>query len=637
VAHLKKHVTCSVFPKTAFTAVLLTLHLHLAAANAATASAAPAIPTPTHIPNPLASEAPATVHVHADPTVIKPKAAVPGVTVGVQVPVKPTGTPASAAAVAAAVVEPVVHAEKASQTAPSHNFAQTSASTAQAAATGSNIYFKTPLATHLRRSQFSSPAEFAAACDAHHKVAATIDAHMMSLKNEGRYRVFFDIERLNGQFPLARNHTPDGSTVNAVTNNLASLTLTSSVSGTIPGATQNAEPKRVTVWCNNDYLNMGQHPEVTGAMIETIRRSGAGAGGTRNISGTTPYHTDLERALAFTHNKEAALVFGSGFVANDAAISTLGKLLPGCHLYSDALNHASLIDGIRHSGCRRFVFRHNDYNHLAELMASHPPDVPKMVIFESVYSMDGDIAPIEQICDVADRFGAMTYIDEVHAVGLYGHKGGGVIQARGLEDRITFVSGTLAKAYGVYGGYVAGPANLMDAIRSFAPGFIFTSSLPPSVVAAATASVRYLQKSQVERAHHQRRAAQLKYRLAKANLPVIISESHIVPLMVGDATLCKAAADKLMRDFNIYVQPINYPTVPRGTERLRLTPSPLHNEDMINELVAALQSIWNELNIPRTHPLATTVPNRSDDAAIWAQIAEIAEVPLTFEDGMGSF
>lgn len=407
-----------------------------------------------------------------------------------------------------------------------------------------------------------------------------LGAHMVKLRKEGRYRVFFDIERQAGSFPRAINHTPVKSSEG---------------------------PKNVTVWCNNDYLNMGQNPVVTGAMHDTINKSGAGAGGTRNISGTTPHHTRLERELADIHNKEAALVFSSGYVANDTSIATIAKLLPNCHIYSDSLNHASLIEGIRHSGCKRFVFRHNDYQHLDELMSSHDPSAPKLIVFESVYSMDGDIAPISEICDVADKHNALTFIDEVHACGLYGDKGGGVIQQRGLEHRIDLVSGTLAKAFGVYGGYLAGSSMIIDTVRSCAPGFIFTSSIPPCVAAAGAASVNYLKQSKVERCTQQQRAATVKRKLLEAKLPVIVSESHIVPLMVGDAALCKAATDMLMEEHNIYVQPINYPTVPRGTERLRLTPSPLHTEEMIDELVNALQAVWKKLGISRTHHLSLPV------------------------------
>jgi len=406
------------------------------------------------------------------------------------------------------------------------------------------------------------------------RAESVLSGRMEQLKAEGRYRVFFDIERQAGNFPKAFNH----SAVRQAERNL---------------------PEEVTVWCNNDYLAMGQHPVVVQSMYDALVKSGVGAGGTRNISGTSHHHTRLERELAHAHDKESALVFTSGYVANDATISTLGKMLPNCHIFSDSLNHASLIEGIRHSGCNKHVFRHNDFRHLDKLMSSVDPEAPKLVVFESVYSMDGDIAPIGHICDVADKHGALTYIDEVHAVGLYGDKGGGVAQRDGLVDRLSLISGTLAKAYGVFGGYVAGSTLLMDTIRSFAPGFIFTSSLPPSVAAAAAASVNYLANSQVERQRHQERAARLKRLFTESNLPVMLSPSHIVPLMIGDPRLCKAASDLLLHKHKIYVQPINYPTVPRGTERLRFTPSPSHSDAMMDELVQALNSVFEELNIPR--------------------------------------
>jgi 5-aminolevulinate synthase len=446
------------------------------------------------------------------------------------------------------------------------------------------------------------------------RATAALAEHMAKLRSEGRYRVFFDIERSAGSFPAALNHTPP-----------AVVAKTSSLAPT--GVDTASEPLPVTVWCNNDYLGMGQHPVVTEAMHETIRRSGAGAGGTRNISGTTPHHTLLERSLADAHNKEAALVFSSGYVANDTSIATLGKLIPNLHIYSDALNHASLIEGVRHSGAKKFVFRHNDYVHLDQLMRAHDPAAPKLIVFESVYSMDGDIAPIEQICDVAQQHGALTFIDEVHAVGLYGDKGGGVAQQRGLEHRIDIISGTLAKAYGVYGGYLAGSAALVDTIRSFAPGFIFTSSIPPAVAAAAAASVNYLKSSSAERYGQQARAAALKRKLCAANLPVIVSESHIVPLMVGDAALCKAATDMLMAEHRIYAQPINYPTVPRGTERLRLTPSPLHDDAMTDRLVAALLDVWRRLGIPHAHPLAVRPADPAEVPTIDPQVYLRPAVP----------
>lgn len=382
------------------------------------------------------------------------------------------------------------------------------------------------------------------------------------LKQDGRYRVFFDIERQRGNFPSAINHN---STAH----------------------------DNVTVWCNNDYLGMGQHPSVISAMRNAIERSGAGAGGTRNISGTTPYHTELEYELASAHNKESALVFTSGYVANDTTIATLCKMLPNCEIYSDQLNHASMIEGVKHSGCKKFVWRHNDVGHLEELLQQSSPSTPKLILFESVYSMDGDIAPINEICDLADKYNAMTYIDEVHAVGMYGSKGGGVAQRDNCENRITIVSGTLAKAYGVFGGYIAASKTICDAIRSFAPGFIFTSSIPPSVAAGAAASVRHLANSQIERIIHQQKAAKLKQMLTDVGLPIIPSVSHIVPLVIGDAKLCKLASDVLMSKHKIYVQPINYPTVPVGTERFRFTPSPLHTDQHMDKLVNALLDVWN--------------------------------------------
>lgn len=447
------------------------------------------------------------------------------------------------------------------------------------------------------------------------RASTALADNMTKLRNEGRYRVFFDIERAAGQFPAALNHTPVTSSSSApVTAASADDSAASATASALSACPAPVVPAAVTVWCNNDYLGMGQHPVVTGAMHDTVRKSGAGAGGTRNISGTTPHHTQLERALATTHNKDAALVFSSGYVANDTSIATLGRLIPNLHIYSDSLNHASLIEGVRHANTPRFVFRHNDYAHLDWLMSQHDPAAPKLVVFESVYSMDGDIAPIEQICDVAAKHGALTFLDEVHAVGLYGAKGGGVAQQRGLEHRIDLVSGTLAKAFGVYGGYLAGAAHVIDALRSFAPGFIFTSSIPPAVAAAAAASVTYLQSGAAERYAHQARAAELKRRLCAVDLPLIASESHIVPLMIGDAALCKAATDLLLTDHGIYVQPINYPTVPRGTERLRLTPSPLHDDAMMERLVAALLDVWTRLGISTQHPLA--LPSEARRAAV---------------------
>lgn len=404
-----------------------------------------------------------------------------------------------------------------------------------------------------------------------------LESKINTLHEEGRYRVFLDIQRKRGQFPNAVKH-PDRK------------------------AAVQHEPFDVVSFCSNDYLSMGQHPKVINAMQDTLNIAGAGAGGTRNISGTTPFHTELEQELAEVHNKEASLIFTSGYVANDASISTLAKMLPGCEIYSDQLNHASLIEGVRHAGCPKHIFRHNDVAHLEELLANSDPDVPKIIVFESVYSMDGDIAPIEEICDVADKYKALTFIDEVHAVGMYGSQGGGVAQQRGLEDRVTIISGTLAKAYGVFGGYIAGSSLVIDAIRSFAPGFIFTSSFPPAVAAGATASVRHLKESQVEREQHQLRSSQLKQKLKAAGVPFIDAESHIVPVMVSNPELCKKASDMLLNDHGIYVQPINYPTVPRGTERLRFTPGPRHTVEMLDHLVASLQKVYTKLGIKGVVP-----------------------------------
>ncbi len=395
---------------------------------------------------------------------------------------------------------------------------------------------------------------------------ATFQAAVDQIRNEGRYRVFADLAREAGNFPHATNTREDGE-------------------------------HPVVIWCSNDYLGMGQNPVVLEAMHDAVSRYGAGAGGTRNISGTTHLHVLLEKELADLHGKEAALLFTSGFVSNDATISTVAKLLPNCEIFSDAMNHASMIEGVRHSGMKKHIFRHNDPAHLEELLAAADPDVPKLIAFESVYSMDGDIAPIAAFCDLAEKYNAITYLDEVHAVGLYGQTGGGISEREGVADRVTIIEGTLAKAFGLMGGYITGTPAIVDAIRCIAPGFIFTTSLTPAVLAGALASVRYVRSHNELRVKHQERAAYLKRLLTSCGLPVMPSDTHIVPVFVGDPVLCKEATDMLMQEHGIYIQPINYPTVPKGTERLRITPSPLHDDVLMEQLAVALQAVWRGLGL----------------------------------------
>ncbi|MEX3006888.1 5-aminolevulinate synthase [Hoeflea sp. TYP-13] len=387
------------------------------------------------------------------------------------------------------------------------------------------------------------------------------------LHAEKRYRVFANLERIVGKFPRAI-HRSGGAA------------------------------REVTVWCSNDYLGMGQNDNVISSLCDAASKMGSGAGGTRNISGTNHPLVELELELADLHGKEAALVFTSGFISNEASISTIARLLPNCLILSDELNHSSMIEGVKRSGSEKKIFRHNDLEHLEELLRAADPQRAKLIVFESVYSMDGDIAPIEAIADLADKYGAMTYIDEVHAVGMYGSRGGGITDRDGLADRIDIIEGTLAKAFGALGGYITGPRAVIDAVRSYAPGFIFTTALPPAIAAAATTSIRHLKESQEERKAHQRQAQATKKALSEAGLPVMPSETHIVPLHVGDPELCKKASDRLLDVHGIYIQPINYPTVPRGTERLRITPSPFHDDQLIGELCEAVKEVWYTLGIP---------------------------------------
>ena len=393
------------------------------------------------------------------------------------------------------------------------------------------------------------------------------EAAIDRLHAEGRYRVFIDILRNKGAYPNARCfHGHNG-------------------------------PKPITVWCSNDYLAMGQHPKVISAMEEALHNVGAGSGGTRNIGGNTHYHIELEQELASLHGKDSALLFTSGYVSNDATLSTLARILPGCIIFSDELNHASMIAGIRNSGCEKRVFRHNDVEHLEELLAAEDPNVPKLIAFESVYSMEGDIAPIAAICDLADTYNALTYLDEVHAVGMYGAHGGGISERDEAAARLTIIEGTLGKAFGVMGGYIAAEQKIIDVIRSYAPGFIFTTSLSPVLVAGALASVRHLKQSSEEREGQQAAAATLKQLFRDAGLPVMDTTTHIVPLMVGDPVKAKRISDMLLAEYGVYVQPINFPTVPRGTERLRFTPGPSHDEAMMRDLTTALVEIWDRLEL----------------------------------------
>ncbi len=400
------------------------------------------------------------------------------------------------------------------------------------------------------------------------KYTEVFENAISALREEGRYRHFADIKRCQGKFPKAVYYGPDGT-------------------------------KEITVWCSNDYLGMGQHPKVLNAMHEAIDTAGAGSGGTRNIAGTTHYHVELELELADLHGKECALLFNSGYMANEATLSTLARLMPDCVILSDEMNHASMIEGIRQGRGPKRIWRHNDLADLEDKLKAISKDTAKVIAFESLYSMDGDIAPIEQICDLADRYGALTYLDEVHAVGLYGARGGGIAERDNIAERVDIIEGTMAKGFGLMGGYIAANNLIVDAIRSYAPGFIFTTSISPVIAAGALAAIRHLKQSDVEREQHQARAAELKGLLRQHKLPLMESPTHVVPVFVGDPVQCKKLTDILLDEYSIYVQPINYPTVPRGTERIRLTPSPLHSSDDLRKLVEALDILWREMKIER--------------------------------------